>query len=89
MVRDGRFREDLFHRLDVFPIDVPPLRAKVSDIPILVWSFVQEFNRKMGRSIDSIPRKPWSDSSVPVAGQCPRVAESDRAGHDRQSTAAR
>jgi len=57
MVRDGRFREDLFHRLNVFPIDVPPLRARVSDIPLLVWSFVQEFNKKMGRSIDSIPRK--------------------------------
>ena len=57
MVRDGRFREDLFHRLNVFPIDVPPLRARVSDIPLLVWSFVQEFNKKMGRSIESIPRK--------------------------------
>jgi transcriptional regulator with GAF, ATPase, and Fis domain len=55
MVRDGRFREDLFHRLNVFPIDVPPLRARVSDIPLLVWRFVQEFNKKMGKSIDSIP----------------------------------
>jgi transcriptional regulator with GAF, ATPase, and Fis domain len=57
MVRDGRFREDLFHRLNVYPIEVPPLRARVSDLPLLVWSFVQEFNKKMGRSIDSIPRK--------------------------------
>ena len=57
MVRDGRFREDLFHRLDVFPIEVPPLRARVSDIPLLVWRFVQEFNRKMGKSIDAIPRQ--------------------------------
>ena len=57
MVRDGRFREDLFHRLDVYPIEVPPLRARVSDIPLLVWRFVQEFNRKMGKSIDSIPRQ--------------------------------
>jgi len=57
MVRDGRFREDLFHRLNVFPVEVPPLRARVSDLPLLVWSFVQEFNKKMGRSIDSIPRK--------------------------------
>ena len=54
MVRDGRFREDLFHRLNVYPIEVPPLRARVSDIPFLVWRFVQEFNRKMGKSIDSI-----------------------------------
>jgi transcriptional regulator with GAF, ATPase, and Fis domain len=54
MVRDGRFREDLFHRLNVYPIEVPPLRARVSDIPFLTWRFVEEFNRKMGKSIDSI-----------------------------------
>jgi formate hydrogenlyase transcriptional activator len=54
MVRDGRFREDLFHRLNVYPIEVPPLRARASDIPLLVWRFVQEFNKKMGKSIDSI-----------------------------------
>jgi transcriptional regulator with GAF, ATPase, and Fis domain len=57
MVREGRFREDLFHRLSVFPIEVPPLRARVSDIPLLVWRFVREFNKKMGKSIDSIPRQ--------------------------------
>jgi PAS domain S-box-containing protein len=57
MVRDGRFREDLFHRLNVYPIDVPPLRARISDIPFLVWRFVQEFNKKMGKSIDSIPKQ--------------------------------
>jgi len=57
MVRDGRFREDLFHRLNVFPIEVPPLRDRVSDIPLLVWRFVQEFNKRMGKSIDSIPRQ--------------------------------
>ena len=57
MVRDGRFRRDLFHRLDVYPIGVPPLRARVSDIPLLAWRFVQEFNKKMGKSVDSIPRQ--------------------------------
>jgi transcriptional regulator with GAF, ATPase, and Fis domain len=57
MVRDGRFREDLFHRLNVYPIEVPPLRARVSDIPFLVWRFVQEFNKKMGKSIDAIPKQ--------------------------------
>jgi formate hydrogenlyase transcriptional activator len=57
MVREGRFREDLFHRLDVYRIEVPPLRNRVADIPFLVWRFVQEFNKKMGRSIDSIPRQ--------------------------------
>jgi transcriptional regulator with GAF, ATPase, and Fis domain len=54
MVRDGGFREDLFHRLNVYPIEVPSLRSRVSDIPLLVWRFVQEFNKKMGKSVDSI-----------------------------------
>ena len=57
MVRDGRFRADLFHRLNVYPIDVPPLRARVADIPLLAWKFVRDFNKKMGKSIDSIPRQ--------------------------------
>jgi transcriptional regulator with GAF, ATPase, and Fis domain len=57
MVRDGRFREDLFHRLNVFPVEVPPLRERVSDIPFLVWRFVEEFNRKMGKSVDSISKQ--------------------------------
>jgi formate hydrogenlyase transcriptional activator len=57
MVHDGRFRTDLFHRLNVYPVEVPPLRARVSDIPLLVWKFVQEFNKKMGKSIDSISRQ--------------------------------
>lgn len=56
MVRQGSFREDLFHRLNVFPIEVPPLRARAADIPLLVWEFVREFNTKMGRSVDSIPK---------------------------------
>jgi len=56
MVAEGSFREDLFHRLNVFPIEVPPLRDRVDDIPRLVWTFVQEFNGKMGRSVDAIPK---------------------------------
>lgn len=56
MVRAGTFRADLYHRLNVFPVEVPPLRTRPEDIPALVWRFVQDFNNKMGRSIETIPR---------------------------------
>jgi formate hydrogenlyase transcriptional activator len=56
-VAEKTFRLDLYYRLNVFPIVVPPLRDRREDIPLLVWSFVREFEKSMGKRIETIPRK--------------------------------
>lgn len=56
MVADGSFRMDLFYRLNVFPIQVPPLRARLEDIPLLCQNIITHLNRKLGKSINAVAK---------------------------------
>ena len=67
MVKEKEFREDLFYRISVIPIDMPPLRKRTSDISLLAFHFLEKFNRQMGKSVRGITsqsirlleRYPW------------------------------
>jgi len=56
-VRKGRFRQDFYYRLNVFPITVPPLRQRKEDIPLMVQAFIERYSRKLGKQITSIQKE--------------------------------
>ena len=56
-IEEGKFRQDLYYRLNVFPIKVPPLREHREDIPLLVKHFVQKYGARTGKKIETIPQK--------------------------------
>ena len=78
-VRQNTFREDLFYRLNVLPLALPPLRAHPSDIPSLVRYYVDIFNREFRKNVTGVSADAQKGlARVPVAGQHPRAAQRRR-----------
>jgi formate hydrogenlyase transcriptional activator len=89
MIQEETFREDLFYRFNVFPIEIPPLRERREDIPLLVNYFVQKVSGRMGRQIKSIPKRamemltncPWKGNIRELANFIERAVILSR-GHE-------
>ncbi len=76
-VADGSFRSDLFYRINVFPVKMPPLRERREDIRLLVEYFIDRFASKMGKHVERIKGRPWTGCSRIPARQYSGAAERD------------
>ena len=82
-VRDGRLREDLYYRLNVFTIELPPLRERRADIPLLVQTFLNEFNARNNKSVRAVDQEAmYLLERYPWPGNIRELQERHRAGDD-------
>ena len=90
MIRDGKFREDLFYRFNVFPIEIPPLRERREDIPLLASYFMKNLTHRMGKKIKNIaPRDDGVSSQRAMERQCSGIGQLHRTrrySHNRRGT---
>jgi two-component system response regulator AtoC len=88
MAAEGKFREDLFYRLNVVPITLPPLRERREDIPILVRAFLERFFRRKGEAppeisnvvMEAFTRYPWPGNVRELENMCERIAQTCACG---------
>ena len=81
MVQEGSFREDLLFRLNIIPIDLPPLRNRKGDLSLLVSHFLEKFAEELGKDIRGLTRMPWPNwSSIPFPETCVNWKISSREG---------